>query len=331
MADGALSDRIETIRNSPTLEALYAETGKISTTPGWLRRDETAPAGKQQSAYAAAHWRYDLCKAMLDAAGRLIDVSLAERRNLVMCNPIEGPAGSGAGVMTTKSLVAAYQMILPGEKAPSHRHTAHALRVIIDARGSYSTVDGEKTPMETGDVVLTPGWCWHEHGHDGDQPAYWFDGLDVPLVRGLENMFYEDNPVRFDENPKVVATSPYRFPRDEIARRLDKAIADNEGFHGPRVTLEAPTMPTMLLTVERLAAGAKTRRQRSTTNRVFCVMEGSGETVAGDKSLAWQRGDIFCVPTWTKFEHKAASDAQLFCMSDEPLMKFARFYKAEAD
>ena len=30
--------------------------------------------------------------------------------------------------------------------------------------------------METGDVVLTPGWCWHAHGHDGDRPAYWFDG-----------------------------------------------------------------------------------------------------------------------------------------------------------
>ena len=90
-------------------------------------------------------------------------------------------------------------------------------------------------------------------------------------------------------------------------------------------------MPTMLLTVERLASGAKTRRQRSTTNRIFCVMEGSGETVAGDKRIAWQRGDNFCVPTWTKFEHKATSDAQLFCMSDEALMKSARFYKFEAD
>ncbi|HEY3918808.1 MAG TPA: hypothetical protein VGL83_13500 [Stellaceae bacterium] len=31
------------------------------------------------------------------------------------------------------------------------------------------------------------------------------------------------------------------------------------------------------------------------------------------------------------FEHKATSDAQLFCLSDEALMKFARFYKFEAD
>ena len=51
-------------------------------------------------------------------------------------------------------------------------------------------------------------------------------------------------------------------------------------------------------------------------------MEGSGETIAGDTRIAWQRGDNFCVPTWTKVEHRATTDAQLFCMSDEPLMKF---------
>ena len=86
--------------------------------------------------------------------------------------------------------------------------------------------------MEIGDVVLTPGWCWHEHGHDGDEPAYCFDGLDVPLVRTLEDIFYEDNPVPFDPKPRPVTTSPYRFRRDEIARRLDKATADNEGPWG---------------------------------------------------------------------------------------------------
>ena len=121
--------------------------------------------------------------------------------------------------------------------------------------------------METGDVVLTPGWCWHEHGHDGDEPAYWFDGLDVPLVRSAREHVLRGQPGPLRSEPKEVTTSPYRFPRDEIARRLDKAVADNEGFHGPRITLEAPTMPTMLLTVERLASGAKTRRQRSTTNQ----------------------------------------------------------------
>jgi gentisate 1,2-dioxygenase len=72
-------------------------------------------------------------------------------------------------------------MILPGEVAPSHRHSAHALRVILDAKGSYSVVNGEKTPMETGDIILTPGGFWHGHGHEGAEPAYWLDGLDYSL------------------------------------------------------------------------------------------------------------------------------------------------------
>jgi gentisate 1,2-dioxygenase len=327
MADGAASDRIEAIRNVPTLEALYEEAARINMQPGWVRRDAPVREGAPQSAYVPAHWRYDECKAALDAAGRLIDVSLAERRNLVLRNPIKSPGH----VMTTATLVSAYQMILPGEKAPSHRHTAHALRVIIDGHGSYSTVDGEKTPMETGDVVLTPGWSWHEHGHDGDEPAYWLDGLDVPLVRGLENMFYEDHPDKFEPNVRAVTTSPYRFTREDIARRLDKATADNEGFHGPRIVLEAPTMPTMLLTMERLAAGAKTRRQRSTTNRIFCCVEGSGESVIGTERFAWKRGDTFVAPLWTKFEHHAGTDSLLFTLSDEPLMRFGKYYRFEAD
>jgi gentisate 1,2-dioxygenase len=327
MADGATPDKLDTIRNAPSLEALYSEAAKFNITPGWLRRDETAPADKAQSSFVPAHWHYDECKAALDAAGRLIDVSLAERRNLVMRNP----AGGSNRAMTTRTLVAAYQMILPGEKAPSHRHSPHALRVIIDGHGSYSTVDGEKTPMETGDVVLTPGWSWHEHGHDGDEPAYWLDGLDVPLVQLYEGMFYEDHPQKFEPNVKEVTTSPYRFTKADIARRLDRATADNEGFHGPRIVLEAPSMPTMLLTMERLAAGAKTRRQRSTANHVFSCVEGSGESIIGNDRFEWHRGDTFIVPSWTKFEHHAATDSQLFGLSDEPVMKFGRMYRFEAD
>ena len=34
MADGTISERVDAIRNVPTLEALYDETGKMSSTPG---------------------------------------------------------------------------------------------------------------------------------------------------------------------------------------------------------------------------------------------------------------------------------------------------------
>jgi gentisate 1,2-dioxygenase len=106
---------------------------------------------------------------------------------------------------------------LPGEIAPSHRHSSHALRVIIDGKDAYSIVNGQKIPMDTGDVVLTPGWCWHGHGHDGDQPAYWFDGLDVPLTQLLEPMFYEEHPGKYQPVEGIATSSPFRFARDSIA------------------------------------------------------------------------------------------------------------------
>ena len=114
----------------------------------------------------------------------------------------------GTNFETTRTLVCAYQMILPGEVAPSHRHSSHALRVIVDGKGSFSIVNGQKMPMETGDVVLTPGWCWHGHGHDGSAPAYWFDGLDVPLTHLLEPMFYQEYPQKYENVERVVASSP---------------------------------------------------------------------------------------------------------------------------
>ena len=153
-------------RDIPNLESLYEAANGVNFTPGWVPRKKPILWSEPRPEYVPAHWGYEDAKAGLDAAGRLIDVSLAERRNLVMRNP-----APGSNFETSRTLVCAYQMILPGEKAPSHRHSSHALRVIIDGKGSFSTVNGEKMPMETGDVVLTPGWCWHGHGHDGDQPA----------------------------------------------------------------------------------------------------------------------------------------------------------------
>jgi gentisate 1,2-dioxygenase len=225
-----------------TLDALYEEAARIGLTPGWVPRPKPILWAQPKSEFAPAHWRWQDARTALNAAGRLIDVALAERRNLVMRNP-----AGGANFETARTLVCAYQMILPGEQAPSHRHSSHALRVIIDGKGSFSTVNGEKMPMETGDVVLTPGWCWHGHGHDGSDPAYWFDGLDVPLTHLLEPMFYEEHPDRHARVERLVTTSPFRFTRAAIARELDGAKPDPRGLpwaaHQPGGTRHAADGP----------------------------------------------------------------------------------------
>lgn len=312
-------------RDIPTLDALYEAAGGINFTPGWVPRKTPIMWGEPRPKFNPAHWTYKDAKAGLDAAGRLIDVSLAERRNLIMRNP-----APGTNFETTRTLVCAYQMILPGEVAPSHRHSSHALRVIIDGKGAFSIVNGQKMPMETGDVVLTPGGCWHGHGHDGSEPAYWFDGLDVPLTHLLEPMFYQEHPQKYEKVEGVVTSSPFRFKREDISRGLDAKAAEAEGFHGTRMTLAAPDMPPMGLSMERLPSGTKTRRYRTTANIIFHVTEGTGETAIGDRRFSWRRGDTFVAPGWHAISHQASSDAQLFVLSDEPLLQFSNYYRFEA-
>src|SRR5208337_15652 len=82
------------------------------------------------------------------------------------------------------------QIVMPGEIARAHRHSAAALRFIIEGRGGYTIVNGERIPMYPGDLVLTPNWTWH--ANDTDQPMIWLDGLDVPLVQMLEANFFEE-------------------------------------------------------------------------------------------------------------------------------------------
>ena len=82
------------------------------------------------------------------------------------------------------------QLLLPGEWAPSHRHTPNAVRIIVEGEGAYTTVDGEKCPMSRGDLILTPTGLWHEHGHDGTEPVVWLDVLDLPLVYYMEASYH---------------------------------------------------------------------------------------------------------------------------------------------
>jgi gentisate 1,2-dioxygenase len=190
----AYAARASGISTSPSLEHLYEEVERLHLTPGWIPRKKPILWSEPNPTFAPAHWSYTQARASLDEAGRLIDVSLAERRNLIMQN--SAPASN---FETARTLVCAYQMILPGEVAPSHRHSSHALRVILHGEGSYSVVNGQKMPMETGDIVLTPGGCWHGHGHEGAQPAYWFDGLDVPLTHLLEPVFFDEHPDKYEK------------------------------------------------------------------------------------------------------------------------------------
>lgn len=305
-----------------SLDALVSAIGERNMTPGWIQREKPILWHEMRSEFVPAHWRYAEAKAAMRSAGRLIGTDLAERRNFVMRNPIPGN-----DIATLRTLICAYQSILPGEKARSHRHAPHALRVILESRGSYSIVNGDKHPMETGDIVLTPGWSWHGHGHDGADQAYWFDGLDVPLTQLLEPMFFEEHPLGFEPVKRVTEQSPFRFPWLETKKSLDRARGDE--YFGNTIELPAPTMPTIVLKVHAWPAGWRNRPYRHSVNTIHVVMQGSGRSVIGGQELSWEFGDALAVPAWCRIEHHAAEDSIVFSMSDENLMRWTRYHRFE--
>jgi gentisate 1,2-dioxygenase len=305
------------------LDELVSAIGERNMTPGWIRREKPILYPEMRSEFVPMLWRYEEAKAGMKSAGRLIGTDLAERRNFVMRNPI-----AGNNYSTLRTLVCAYQSILPGEKARCHRHAPHALRVILESRGSYSVVNGHKHPMESGDVVLTPGWSWHGHGHDGAEQAYWFDGLDVPLTQLLEPMFFEEHPQGFETVTETRPESPMRFTWSWIQEELRNG--DKSEFFGRSIGLPAPTMPTLHLKVHAWPAGWRNPPYRHAANVVHVVMRGEGHSVIDGRRFDWRFGDTLAIPAWTRIEHHASSDAVMFDMSDEALMRWTRYYRFEA-
>jgi len=263
----------------------------------------------------AALWRYDDVREPLLEAGRLISAEEAVRRVLIL----ENPARPGESCITN-TLYAGLQLLNPGETAPSHRHTQSALRFVLEGRGAYTSVDGQRHYMSPGDLVLTPAWTWHDHANEGDETVVWLDGLDIPLVRMFDAGFCEspDTPPLPAAAPPVVAF-PYASACESLMR-LASSSAPHVA-HGHRLRYENPAngdhaLPTIASFLQHLPAGFSGASWRQTDATVYVCVEGEGRTVVEGQTLAWGPRDIFVVPSWTSFRHGAERESVLFAFSD---------------
>ena len=162
------------------------ELTKLNLVPLWPSLRAVLPPKVPTRKTQPTFWAYDTLRPLLMRAGDLAPMEKAERRVLVMANP-------GHGLEKMQASAAIYlgmQLLLPGEWAPSHRHTPNAVRMIVEGEGAWTTVEGEKCPMSRGDLILTPTGLWHEHGHDGSEPVVWLDVLDLPLAYYLEVSYH---------------------------------------------------------------------------------------------------------------------------------------------
>jgi gentisate 1,2-dioxygenase len=310
------------VQDASGLEALYPVLDASRMTAGWhKKRPSLWP--EPTTAYRPMHWRYDLGALALDQAGRWIGTELAERRNLLLFNPV-----ADNDYDTVRTLVAAYQMVKPGEHARAHRHSPNAMRLVLDAGpGCFTVVDGVKLPMHSGDFLLTPGNAWHSHFNEGDANAYWIDFLDVPLVHRLEPMFVQKHP----QGEQAVTAAPpehrWYFPRRAMLAALD-GVAAREGVR--RLTLDTQRdIATVAITYWQLAARAAMPARRNTASRIVAVLAGTGTARIGEQAFRWSRGDVLAVPSWTPHAFQAEEGSVLIEVSDEPVLRLLGFYREE--
>ena len=248
-------------------------------------------------------------------------------------------------------------MLFPGESAPVHAHSMSALRFGLAGSGARMVIDGDRVPMEPGDLVLTPGWSWHGHVHPGgDEPVVWMDGLDVPFVLGLRAGFFRDDPYQDDPLPvrDVTGTavdpatlipaghrshhrSPIRrYPWHEAYPALRRLMATAPGntaltrleYRNP--VTSGPALATLGCLLEGLPAGARTRASRETASSVIAVARGTGTLSCGGQTLALRPNDVAAIPAWTWHQMIAADDDLiLFRVTDRPIHDAFGLFRAE--
>lgn len=300
----------------------YEDLASDNFLPGWARLQP--PLWREpQPNFIPTIWRYAHARAALERAGDYVPMEQTDRRNLIMVNPVEENRYG-----TTRNLVAAYQMIKPGEVATAHRHTPNALRLILEGdRNVFTTVNGKRLDMMPGDIVLTPNWHWHSHANQGQETAYWIDFLDVPLVQNLEGMFFDAGNADIEAvaaNPSD-PHSPLYFRSSEIVAR-DGLLAGGQ----PAATAIAKgMMRTIGLEIIGVPAGSATAEARVMANNIFAVVGGSGTVFVDGKKLGEPvgRGDVVAMPIWRRHRFEAADDLVLFRVSDAPVYEALGLYR----
>jgi gentisate 1,2-dioxygenase len=296
------------------------------------------------------HWPYKTIKPLLLKAGELTPIEKAERRVLVLANP-------GHGLEKMQASAAMYlgmQLLMPGEWAPSHRHTPNAVRMIVEGEGAYTTVDGEKCSMSRGDLILTPTGLWHEHGHDGTDPVIWLDVLDLPLVFYMEASYHINGDRQtvqpgqgdkqyarggvvpthvFDRSKKAYPMLRYAWVDAKVA--LEAMAADNPAQEAVQVTYVNPETGDDAENILgfyalMLRPGQTLRLPVRSPAQVFHIIEGAVEAKMVDSTFNLVEADTCCAPGYevvTLRNLQAEKPSFIFIADESPLHRKLGVYE----
>jgi gentisate 1,2-dioxygenase len=307
---------------------------------------------RQRPEYKPYQWKWAELRECLMAAAEIVPIEDAGRRVITLLNP-----SLGDGTITT--LRTSIQCLMPGEVAEAHRHSAGAIRWILEgAPRAYCVVEGERVPVSTGDLLTTPSMTWHDHYSEASGPAIWLDCLDNRLVGKLGKSFGGPFPgaqqaverpdgfsARVMNNINVPwlksehPTPPFRYSWEDTIDTLNY-LRENEiepdpydGFHlvFSHPITGGPTLPTFSCELQLLNPRQRTLPHRHNSSTIYQVFRGHGVTVIDDQRFEWTEGDILAVPAWVKHNHENLSDEDviLFSLSDHPTMTALGLYREQ--
>nr|WP_208096849.1 cupin domain-containing protein [Paenarthrobacter sp. MSM-2-10-13] len=340
------------------LEQLYKDFAAGNMVPLWTEIGDLMPMVPTPKAVPHV-WRWNDLYPLAARAGDLVPVGRGgERRAIALANP--GLAGTP---YATPTLWAAIQYLGAHEVAPEHRHSQNAFRFVVEGEGVWTVVNGDPVAMRRGDFLLTPGWNFHGHHNDTDQPMAWIDGLDIPFVHYADAGFFEFGTERVTDeatpdlsrserlwaHPGLrplsglddTTNSPiaaYRWEHTDAALR-EQLLLEDEGHPATvsqghaAIRYSNPTtggdvMPTIRAEFHRLRAGAATEPLREVGSSVWQVFEGTGTVVLNGETKQLARGDLFVVPSWQEWSLQSETEFDLFRFSDAPIFERLNFNRS---
>jgi gentisate 1,2-dioxygenase len=324
---------------------------RASIGPLWPQLRNALPHGAPKVVTQPNLWNYSTIRPLLMRAGELTPVEKAERRVLFLIDP-----GRGAAAMqVTPTLYVGFQLLLPGETAPAHKHTASAARIVVEGEGAYTVVDGEKLPMAAGDLILTPSGAWHDHGHGGTRPVVWLDALDLPLLVYLEGSYALEAPLQTPRNQpdsseveylsaglapsrrrdhghaKAYPMMRYPWARTEAALRH---LTDHNGAGIAELDYINPEtgencLKTIGFTAMMLSPGQTCGAPLRSCGSVFHVISGRGGSIVNGREYTWGPKDTFSAPVFADIEHQSGADVPAFLIRihDAPLQEKLGYYE----
>ena len=348
-------EALMTVDVDQALEAFYRDVDAVGLAPLWTVTGELLTPVPQPKSVPWL-WAASTYRPLAERAIELIPVERGgERRVLSLRNPGLGGLPYAAG-----TLWGAVQCLGGHETAPAHRHTPGAIRFVLEGEGVFTTVNGDACDMRPGDLVLTPSWAWHDHSNPSESPMLWFDGLDLPMTQALDGIFFEPHPENsqpvegaHNRSEAAYAGEPGRYTDGQVTDALAPAPSplliyrwsdtaaelDRRAAAAPdaaTVAVEytnprsgASVLPTLACGMRRLIAGRATTPIRRSGNQIFVVHRGSGDSVIDGQRFSWSAGDMFVVPSWSAVSHQAAQPADLFTLSDAPVLRAFGIYREQ--